>query len=276
MMKRLILPLFLICVMLCSFGCSASKKSPPLDIEAFTLFDSKTFEEPVQKAHYHNSTKSIFAHEEKTHRILIFKDGKQINAIGGLGSQSSNFQKLEDITMGRDGSIYALDGGSREVKRFNPDGKYLKSMKLEYVKQPKKIALGREDNLFIYDGAAGEIVVIDLLDGSELYRFGKFQLENVDKLYAGRDFLIAYDASRDISAMFSALGQFISEDSGQIIYDDYNNAISLTNEALVSKMSAAWLPMGGKPGFVTIHNNILAIVVDNQVRLLKIDYAPVY
>ncbi|MCB5234247.1 MAG: 6-bladed beta-propeller [Candidatus Cloacimonetes bacterium] len=275
MKKRLIIPLLLIGIMLCGFGCSASKKSPPLDIEAFTLFDTITFEEPVLKAHYHGATKNIFAHEVKTHRILIFKDGKQINAIGGLGSQSSNFLRLEDITMGRDGSIYALDGGAREVKRFNPDGKYMGTMKLEYVQQPKKIALGREDNLFIYDGAASEIVVFDLLDGSELYRFGKFQLQNVDKLYAGRDFLIAYDKERDTSAMFSILGQFISEDNGQIIFDEYNNAISLSNDALISKMSAAWLPMGGKPGFVTINNNILAIVVDNQVRLLKIDYAQV-
>lgn len=276
MMKRLFFPILLIGLILSGFGCAASKKSPPLDIDAFTLFDTKTFEEPILKAHYHSASKSIFAHESKTHRILIFKDGKQTNAIGGLGSQSSNFQRLDDIAMGRDGSIYALDGGAREIKRFNPDGKYMGSLKPDYVLQPKKIALGADNNLFIYDASGGEIVVFDLLDSSELYRFGKFQLKGVDQLFASRDFLIAYDKERDASSMFSALGQYISDDNGQVVYDDYNNAISLSNEALVSKMSAAWLPLNGTPGFLTIYKDVLAIVVDNQVRLLKIDYAPVF
>jgi len=59
------------------------------------------------------------------------------------------------------------------------------------------------------------------------------------------------------------------------VYDAYNNAISLSSDALVSKMSAAWLPMTPGVGLMTISGDVVSIVVGNQVRLLKLDYAPV-
>jgi hypothetical protein len=40
-------------------------------------------------------------------------------------------------------------------------------------------------------------------------------------------------------------------------------------------MSAAWLPMTPGVGLMTITKDVIAIVVANQVRLLKLDYAEV-
>jgi len=273
-MKRLKLLMMVMLVLLAA--CSSNKKMPPMEVVNFRLTETVEFDEQISKAYYYPSAKTVFAMNPDAHQILIRKGDKQPNIIGGLGTGNTSFMALADITMGPDGSIYALDGAAKQIKRFNSDGKYLSRMELNYVQQPQKLALGNEQNVFIYDAATTEIISFNLLDGSELYRFGRFQLERVDQLYANRDFVLAYDRSKDQSALFSSLGQFISTDTGQIVYDQYNNAIGLSNEALVSKMSAAWLPVTGDAKIMTISRDTLAIIVGKQLRLLQLDYAPVY
>ena len=272
-MKRTVLLLSVLLILISA--CSSNKKNPPMEIATFSLFDTVSFPETISKACYHPSSKTIYAMEANTHRILIWKGDKRVNAIGGLGTGNTNFQSLSDFAMGTDGSIYALDAAAKVIKRFNADGKYINRVQLDYVQQPTKLALGSEQNVYVFDAASSEIIAYDLLDSSELYRFGRFQVQKVDQLFANRDFVVAYDAAQDQSALFSSLGQHISNQTGQIVYDTYNNAISLSNEALVSNMSAAWLPLSGTAESVTIFRDILAIVVDHQVRLLKLDYVPV-
>lgn len=273
-MKRTLLILSILLILLSA--CSSNKRTPPMEIATFSLFETVSFAENISKAYYHPTSKAIYAMEESTHRILIWKGDKRINAIGGMGSGNSNFQSLSDFAMGADGSIYALDSFAKVIKRFNSDGKYINSVQLDYIQQPSKLAIGTEQNVYIFDAASSEIIAYDLLDSSELFRFGRFQLQKVDQLFANRDYVVAYDEAAGQSALFSSLGQHISDQTGQIVYDIYNNAISLSKEALVSTMSAAWLPLSGKAESVTIARDILAIVVDHQVRLLKLDYVPVH
>jgi hypothetical protein len=256
-------------------ACSSNKSSPPMEIDSFRLLQTVEFSQHISKAYYHPIAKAVYAMDPETHQILIRKDGKAANIIGGMGSGDSSFMTLADFTLNSDGSIYALDGSAQLIKRFNADGKFISSMELSYVQQPSKMALGTQQTVYIFDTATSEIVAFNLLDGSELFRFGRFVLQRVDQLFANRDYVVAYDKSKDQSLLFSSLGQHISNDTGQIVYDVYNNAISLTNEALVSKMSAAWLPLTGTARSMTIAKDTLVIVVDRQVRLLKLDYAPV-
>jgi len=257
-------------------ACSSNKKMPPMEVVDFRLIETVEFAEQISKAYYYPTSKSVFAMNPDAHQILIRKGDKQPNIIGGIGTGNTNFMDLADMTMAPDGSVYALDSAAKLIKRFNSDGKYISSMELNYVQQPQKLALGNEQNVYVYDAATSEIISFNLLDGSELYRFGRFQLERVDHLYANRDYVVAYDKDKDKSTLFSSLGQFISSESGQIVYDQYNNAIKLSDEALVSKMSAAWLPLTGKAKIMTISRDILAIVVGKQLRLLQLDYASVY
>lgn len=272
-MKRIIVLLAILLILISA--CSSNRKFPPMEIVTFSLFDTVSFPESISKAYYHPSSKAIYAMEANTHRILVWKGDKQVNAIGGMGSGNTNFQSLSDFAMGSDGSIYALDSSAKVIKRFNADGKYLNRVQLDYVQQPSKLALGTEQNVYVFDAASSEIIAYDMLDSSELYRFGRFELQRVDQLFANRDFVVAYDEIKDESALFSSLGQHISNHAGQIVYDAYNNAISLSNEALVSKMSAAWLPLSGRAESVTIAKDVLAIAIGHQVRLLKLDYDPV-
>jgi hypothetical protein len=257
------------------FGCSGTKKSPPMVISTFTLFETVSFTGDIDKAFYHTGSKTICAMQSNSQQIVYWRNGKQQNTIGGMGNQASNFRSLADFVMAEDGNLYALDAVAKVIKKFNADGKLLGSMELNYVQQPSKLALGSRQNIFVYDSAGAEIIAYDLLDQQELYRFGKFELNRVDLLFANRDYVIAYDSQKGQSALFSSLGQFIAHDTGQVVYDTYNNAISLTSEAMISKMSAAWLPMTPGVGLMTIMRDTIAIVVGNQVRLLKLDYAPV-
>ncbi|MDD2507309.1 MAG: hypothetical protein PHO85_02615 [Candidatus Cloacimonetes bacterium] len=262
-------------LLLVLLGCSASKKSLPREISTFTLFDTISFEETVQKAYYHPGTKTVYAMQTGSQEIVFWRNGKRQNAIGGLGNQATNFRSLADFTMSQDGSIFALDSVARVIKKFNPDGKLIGDMELSYVQQPTKLALGNSQNVFVYDAAGSEIIAYDLLEGAELYRFGKFELSTVHMLYANKDYVVAYDDTKGENTLFSSLGQMISKDSGQLVYDLYNNAIGLNDEALISKMSSAWLPMTGEVGLMTICGDTIAIVVGKQVRLLKLDYAEV-
>ncbi len=273
-MKRYLMLLSVLLILI--GGCSSNRKIPPMEIATFTLFDTVSFAENISKAYYHPGSKTIYAMEANTHRILISRNGKRINAIGGMGSGNTNFQNLSDFAMGADGSVYALDSAAKVIKRFNTDGKFMSSIQLDYVGQPARLALGSEQNVYVFDVASSEIIAYDLLDSSELFRFGRFQLQKVDLLFANRDYVVAYDAGKDESVLFSSLGQPTSNQSGQIVYDIYNNAISLSEEALISQMSAAWLPLGGKAESMTIARDVLAIVVDRQVRLLKLDYVQIH
>jgi len=247
-----------------------------MNISSFSLFDTYTYEEEIQKAYYDPGTKTVIAYVSANQQIHLWREGKRINTIGGMGMENTNFRNLADITIGPDAAIYALDSSAKNVKKFNTDGKHLATWELKGTMLPEKIAMGTEQNCYIYDSAATEIIAFNLLDGSELYRFGRFQVQKVDHLFANRDYVVAYDQSSKQSTQFSALGQLISNEEGQVVYDPYNNGISLSDTALLSKMSAAYLPMSTAPGIMTIGREVLAIVVDNsQVRLLKLDYEQV-
>lgn len=257
-------------------GCAAGNKRPPMNISSFSLFQSFSYSEDIAKAYYDPGTKTVFAFVPASHQIFLWRDGKRINVIGGMGMSNTNFRSLADITMGNDSSIYALDAVAKNVKKFNSDGKLLATWSLNNAIQPSKIALGTEQNCYVWDSASSEIIAYNLLDGSELYRFGRFQVQKADHLFANRDYVVAYNRAEGSSSIFSSLGQFIDSTSGQIVYDPYNNGIGLSDTALVSRMSAAYLPMCCNPGILSIGKEVLAIVVDNrEVRLLQIDYEKV-
>jgi hypothetical protein len=257
-------------------SCASAPKMPPRNISSFSLFSTFSYEENITKAYYDPGTKTIIALVPGSHQIYFWREGKRINVIGGIGTGNSNFRALADITMGPDASLYALDSSAKNVKKFNAEGKLLSTWELKNTVQPIKIALGTEQNCYVWDGAASEIIAYNLLDGSELYRFGRFQLERVDHLYANRDYVVAFDKIGGNSNIFSSLGQQITQEAGQIVYDPYNNGISLSETGLISKMSAAYLPMSSQPGIMTIGREVLAIVMDSrQVRLLKVDYEQV-
>ena len=273
MQRILILSLLLILLA----ACASSPKLPPMSVSNFTLFSTFSYDESISKAYYDAKSGSVFALQPLSHQILFLRDGKRLNAVGGLGMSSSNFKHLADICLAESGNVYALDSVARAVKKFNGDGRLLSTWELPNTVQPSKIAVGNEDNIYVWDKAAGEIIAYKLLGASESFRFGRFQQKRVDQLFANRNYVVAWDEDLGESNVYSSYGEYLFTEAGQMVYDPYNNGISLTREALRSKMSAAFLAIERDVGIMTIGRDVLAIVVDShQVRLLKIDYEKIF
>jgi hypothetical protein len=262
-------------VMLAIVGCGSNKRVAPMDIDSFSLFSSISAGMPLQKALYYSSNNVIYAMSANTQQVSIYRDGQRVNVIGGLGTGSGNFQSLSDIAIASDGSLLALDSVTKSIKKFSDSGKPMGVLELKGSVQPTMMAVNSNQSFFIYDAASAEIILYSALDGVEQFRFGKFQLVQVQQLSCNRDYVVAYDATGNKSHVFSTLGQYIKTDDGQSLFDDYNNGLNLDAGLLISQMSPASLNIGTGVGLMNISRDALILVFGEEIRLLRIGYQQV-
>ncbi|MDD4310586.1 MAG: hypothetical protein PHO32_09415, partial [Candidatus Cloacimonetes bacterium] len=248
MKTRFILAVF---VLLSLFACAGPSGRVPMDVEYFSLFKSVQMEMPISKAIYRPANQTLFAMTAKTQEIQIYQNEIRKNVVGGLGTGSGNFLKLSDIGVAQDGNLMALDSAAKQLKLFTNDGKAMGNIDLQKSVQPTCFTVLENHSIFVYDQATAEIIVYSALDGVEQFRFGKFQLQQVTSLHCNRDYVVAYDASADTSHIFSVLGQLVKSETGQTVFDGYNNGINLSAGALTSQMSPAILPMRETAGIMS-------------------------
>lgn len=257
------------------FACGGNQRTAPMDIDSFSLVSSISAGMPVQKAVFHPQSQTVYAMSPRTQEVGIFKDTQRQNVIGGLGTGATNFQGLSDIAVSADGNLLALDSVSRSIKMFTDNGKATGTLELKGSVQPTLVAVNSNQSFFIFDSATAEIILYSALDGAEQFRFGKFELGQVKQLSCNRDYVIAYDEVENKSHVFSALGQFIKSETGQSLFDDYNNGVNLSNGMLISQMSPASLAIGAGSGLMNISRDTLILVFDDEIRMLKIGYQQV-
>jgi hypothetical protein len=262
-------------IMVAVMGCSSNNRVAPMDIDSFSLYSSISAGMPLQKALYYPQGGIIYAMSSTTQQIGIFKDTQRVNVIGGLGTGSGNFQNLSDIAIASDGSLLALDSVSKSIKKFNDSGKPIGVLELKGSVQPTMLAVNTDQSFFVFDAASAEIILYSALDGVEQFRFGKFQLVQVQQLACNRDYVVAYDATEGKSNVFSTLGQYIKTDDGQSLYDDYNNGLNLNDDLLISQMSPASLNIGTGAGLMNISKDTLILVFGEEIRLLRMGYQQV-
>lgn len=257
------------------FACSANNSRVPLDIESFSLISTVPTGMQISKALYHTPTGMLYVMSAKTQEIGIFRESERLNVLGGVGTGTGNFMSLGDIGIGPDGSLFALDTVARSIKKFTSDGKASGVIELKNSVQPSLFCMHADQSIFVYDAASGEIIAYSALDGSEQYRFGKFQLGQLSRLTCNRDYVIAYDLPSATSHVYSVLGQFVKSDKGQTLFDEYNNGINLHEGNLVSQMSAAYLPIQDPFSVYGISRDVLVLGFEAEIRLLKITYLQV-
>lgn len=262
-------------IMVAVMGCSSNNRVAPMDIDSFSLYSSISAGMPLQKALYYPQSGIIYAMSSTTQQIGIFKDTQRVNVIGGLGTGSGNFQNLSDIAIASDGSLLALDSVSKSIKKFSDSGKPMGVLELKGSVQPTMLAVNTDQSFFVFDAASAEIILYSALDGVEQFRFGKFQLVQVQQLACNRDYVVAYDATEGKSNVFSTLGQYIKTDDGQSLYDDYNNGLNLNDDLLISQMSPASLNIGTGAGLMNISKDTLILVFGEEIRLLRMGYQQV-
>ena len=254
-------------------SCATVQFRQPMVIEAFEIVSVERFDHPVSKALFDTRTQTTYVMHRDWHEIHLYRDGKRINRIGGLGVVRGNFQKLSDIALDNDGGLLALDSAARQIRKFNSDGMFITQIDLAGMMQPKLMAVGSDQSIYIYDGLNAEIIVLSLLDGKEQYRFGKFELERISQLSCSRDYVLAYSATLDKTLIFTILGQNIRVIDALCIYDSFNNLIEYRNGVLTGSSGAIPIAVpAGVESSLSITDDTLVYSADHEVRRILISY----
>ena len=279
-MKRFILVLGIMTSLL-FLACSVPKFQARREVSSLSLESFIPLEPKVDKAITDPVSGTVYALSRAQQMIFIYKERALVNSIGGLGSQNYNFQRLTDIGLDSDGSLLALDQMAKTIKKFSPSGRYIASFELHGLKQPELFCMSMDRELFIYDAAPSEIVNISILDGKELYRFGRFQLGACTSLSCNRELISVYSSDENQSKLFDSLSQHIQDAPGQVLPDIYGNLLLINSQ--ISSLSQAslqnvelqeaklLLPIL-EPGQVTIYQDRLTHSCAWGVNIFKISY----
>ena len=217
------------------------------------------------KAIFSAPTNSVFAMHKASQEIHIYRDGKRINSIGGLGFERTNFQRLNDIGIDTDGGLLALDKVTKVLRKFSPEGLYISEIKFDALNQPELFCIGTDGTIFVYDATSSEIISISPLDSKELYRFGRFEIEQPIYLDCNNDYLFAYNSPKNITYVFYLYGQYKETLNGQFVYDTFNHPINVDD---VYPLIGRQIP----PKLMTIRDQVLTLLYPQEICLVKIAY----
>lgn len=208
--------------------------------------------------------------EKKTNKIHIFKDGKQINIIGGLGFEKNNFSKLADITLSPDGNLLALDSFQKTIKKFDSTGKWIAELSLENISEPTLFDISIDETLYVFDNNSDEIYIASSFDESSLYSFGKFYLTNPTKLILDKNNLIVSDGNKTL--IFDTFGQFVDELNGNFQFDRFQ-MYELKENFIEHKKSGKKFAISPNlwKDFM-VQDNYCFLISDNEVWIFSIIY----
>ncbi|MGC9361860.1 MAG: hypothetical protein ACP5F3_02920 [Candidatus Syntrophosphaera sp.] len=256
---------FVILFALIVAGCSSSRIIARRQIENISLGESIRLDGDFDKAVTDPRGVTVFAMNRSSQEIHIFQDGKRMNSFGGLGFDRTSFQQLADIGVDTDGGLLALDTSLKILRKYTPEGRIIAELQLESLQKPELFCVGDDGDLFVYDATTSEIVCFSRLDGRELYRFGRFELEKPVWIACNHDLLYAYSHANDRTYVFYRLGQFKETISGQVVYDMFNNRI----DALSVLPEASAL----QPKVMNVSGDKLLLLFEGEIRTYRIDYA---
>ena len=175
----------------------------------------------IDKAVYSKNSKTIFVMGQN--KIYIYRDNKPVNTIGYLGSSQINFIKLSDICLSSDGNLLALDSFRKIIYKYDISGSLISEIKISEIGNPLLLAMAADEKIYIYDNAAKEIVVLDLLEQSDFFTFGKFSLKNPTHLSTYKNNIYIYDNMVDVTSVFNSFGQQEKEYTGFHFFDQFQD-----------------------------------------------------
>lgn len=235
------------------------------DIDHFEFIRAIPVGIEYDKAIYSAPTNSVFAMQRASQEIHIYRDGKRINSIGGLGFDRTNFQRLNDIGIDTDGGLLALDKVTKVLRKFSPEGLFISEIKFDTLNQPELFCMGKDGTIFVYDSTSSEIISISPLDTKELYRFGRFEIDQPMYIDCNNDFLFAYNSKKNVTYVFYLYGQYKETLTGQFVYDLFNHPISVNNiYPLIGRQTP--------PKLMTTNAQMLTLLYPQEICLVKIVY----
>ena len=270
MQRQLGFALLLKAVILGAF--TATRFSPSRQIAQIELLEHIPVEKQYDKALFDPLSGSVYALSKVRQQIDIYRAGKLFNTLGGLGMQSYNFQRLADIAIDSDGSLLALDMMAKDLRRFSPEGQLAGRLELSQLAMPELLAMNPDHNLFIYDAAPQEIVCISMLDGSELYRFGRFQIKAPSSLGCTADYLAIYSLESARTDMYYVYGQFKESRLGQQLVDGYDNRIQVQVVGEAASDSAFGMAVSPQAGIASLYRHHISVVYPDAISIHRISY----
>jgi len=112
------------------------------------------------------------------HQVRVFdaQNGKHLFDFGTRGTEPGQFNLPRDVTIGKDGLLYVVDGGNFRVEVFRPDGSYLSTFggvgrQGGQFSRPKEAAIDAQGNVYIVDSAFGNFQIFTS-DGKLLLSVG--------------------------------------------------------------------------------------------------------
>lgn len=100
------------------------------------------------------------------HRVRVFdaQSGKHLLDIGSRGSGPGELNLARDVTIGKDGLLYVVDGGNFRVQVFRPDGTFVSTFggigrQGGQFSRPKEAAADADGNIYIVDSAFGNFQI---------------------------------------------------------------------------------------------------------------------
>lgn len=268
--ERLRVGLFALLFLILLSSCASTRFSVKREIETVSLVEFVASDRSYDKALADPISQSVYALSRADQQIHVFRDGKRTNSFGGLGTQNYNFQRLTDIAMDNDGSLLALDMLAKELRRFSPDGRLVARLDLSTLNQPELLVMSPDRDLFVYDAAPQELVCISMLDGTQLYRFGKFQLKNPSSLSCNRETLLVYSQSADETQLYYILGQFRESRKGQWLQDSFGNWVLAELPRFGTPENAAVTPLWAGSGTASLFRDLIAVTHESGIGIYRI------
>lgn len=263
---------FFILLILFLAACSA------IEMQSYRTPENITITQKIQTAFvpkkclYSSINKTAFVLEKEADIIHIYKNGKKVNTIGGLGFTSSSFNKLADITLSPDGNLLALDSFQKKIKKFDIDGKLIAELNLNNFIEPALFAVAVDETYYIYDNASKEIVITRTFDQSDWYTFGKFQLSDPSKMSLGKNEIAVYDEQKNSTLIFGILGRFQNEIDGNIQIEKQQRYILKDYFIHHPKSDSKFAISTNKWNDYSIEDNVI-LLSDNEIWIGKLTYS---
>ena len=225
-----------------------------------------------QKCCFSPKEETVFLWEKNSSLIHIYRKGKEINTIGGLGFEDSNFSKLADISISPDGNLLTLDSFQNKIKKFDTEGRLITDFEFLSLSTPALFDVSADETFYIYDDNRKEIVVLSSLTGEESFAFGRFVFANPTQLTVSRNYVTVYEKDENISHVFNILGQFEEDIEGNVQFEENQRFVlkKFYFESFVGKKKFAVAPYSWND--FLIKNGYFVLSSDEKVLIAEMEY----
>lgn len=193
------------------FGCSSFEPQRKYLTVRFEIISEIPINFTPVKCLYSFSAKTVFAWQQDTDEIHIYRDGKKNNTIGGIGFEQLNFTRLSDIALAPDGSLLTLDSFEKIIKKFDSQGKFIAAIDLADFSAPALFSVASDETFFIYDSDRNEIRNFARTNEYDAFSFGRFQLSAPSNLQLAGNRLLVNESSLSKTLIFNTFGQLEEE-----------------------------------------------------------------